>query len=101
MLRTVARLDGTPFPSTARLAGRWLSGRIPAWRREGPSPALETAFCAEVVATTYQAMELLPQDLGGRRPSWFDPGRFWSGDGLPLAAGARLGGEIPVEIPPL
>ena len=25
-LRTVARLDGTPFPSTARLAGRWLRG---------------------------------------------------------------------------
>ena len=27
VLRTVARLDGTPFPSTARLASRWLSGR--------------------------------------------------------------------------
>ena len=26
VLRTVARLDGTPFPSTARLAGRWLRG---------------------------------------------------------------------------
>jgi hypothetical protein len=29
-LRTVARLDGTPFPSTLRLAGRWLRGRAPA-----------------------------------------------------------------------
>src|ERR1700724_476691 len=29
-LRTIARLDGTPFPSTAQLASRWLSGRVPA-----------------------------------------------------------------------
>src|SRR3954470_7337533 len=28
VLGTVARLDGTPFPSTARLAGRWLGGRL-------------------------------------------------------------------------
>ena len=101
LLRTVARLDGTPFPSTARLAGRWVGGRLPTTRRNGPAPALETAFCAEVVATTYQAMGLLPDDFGGRRPSWFDPGSFWSGDRLPLTSGAWLGGEIEVEIPPL
>jgi hypothetical protein len=67
---------------------------------DGPTggPALETAFCAEVVATSYQGMGLLPGDRG---PSWYDPGRFWSGDGLPLTGGATLGGEIPVEIPPL
>ena len=29
LLRTIARLDGTPFPSTARLASRWLLGRLP------------------------------------------------------------------------
>jgi hypothetical protein len=28
--------------------------------------------------------------------SWFDPGRFWSGDALPLAPGYRLGDEIAV-----
>jgi len=28
-LRTVARLDGTPFPTTARLAARWFGGRLP------------------------------------------------------------------------
>jgi len=187
-LRTVARLDGTPFPSTARLAGRWLRGRVPTrargarddeqppsrgeasgnrwhaespWRdaagpadpgsadpaaedtgaagpaardarrsplrlprsrarllgaparpaRDGrvtgltdPTPeaggeagtALETAYCAEVVALTYQAMGLLP---AGRRPNWYDPGRFWSGDDLPLAPGYALGTEIAVEIP--
>jgi len=101
LLRTIARLDGTPFPSTARLAAGWVRGRLPGRRPEaGPTagPALETAFCAEVVATSYQEMGLLPGDRG---PSWYDPGRFWSGDGLPLAGGATLGGEIPVDIPPL
>ncbi|MDT0532060.1 hypothetical protein RM555_23980 [Micromonospora sp. DSM 115977] len=126
VLRTVARLDGTPFPSTAQLAWRWLRGRVPAVRlpalpgRGGdheatPAPdrtgvtapdragiavrdrALETAYCAEVVAVTYEAMGLLP---AGRRPNWYDPGRFWSGDDLGLAGGARLGAEIEVRIPP-
>ncbi|MBW0115556.1 hypothetical protein, partial [Pseudonocardia abyssalis] len=87
-LRAVARLDGTPFPSTARLTGRWLWGRTPQlpWRRtQDVEPAgLETAYCAEVVALTYEEMGLLPRD---RRPNWYDPGRFWSGDDLELTAG--------------
>ncbi len=33
------------------------------------------------------------------RPGWYDAGRFWSGDDLRLSAGARLGGEIAVQIP--
>jgi hypothetical protein len=128
LLRTIARLDGTPFPSTTRLAGRWLLGRLPTPRRlgrgpagapdgsagdpadgsadglaagpaggpEGPDRALETAYCAEVVAATYQSMGLLS---GQRQPQWYDPGRFWSGDELELLAGARLGGEIAVQVP--
>jgi hypothetical protein len=36
----------------------------------------------------------------GRHPaSWYDPGRFWSGDRLRLASGFRLGAEIPVAVP--
>ncbi len=100
LLRTVARLDGTPFPSTAGLAGRWLTGRLPRVGRVGGASrevALETAYCAEVVALTYQAMGLLPP---GRRAGFYDPGSFWSGDELPLETGARLGGEIPVDVPP-
>jgi hypothetical protein len=97
VLHTIARLDGTPFPSTARLASRWLLGRAPAIRHQAHDADLETAYCAEVLATTYQAMGLLP---GGRRPSWYDAGRFWSGDNLGLSAGFRLGGEIAVQIPP-
>ena len=97
VLRTIARLDGTPFPSTARLAGRWLQGRVPRIHPGRAAPDLETAYCAEVVAVTYEAMGLLPS--GRRRSHWYDAGRFWSGDDLALAGGARLGGEIAVEIP--
>ncbi|MEU1759126.1 hypothetical protein ACFYPF_21270 [Micromonospora sp. NPDC005223] len=127
VLRTVARLDGTPFPSTAQLAWRWARGRLPNPRllnlgairgrigdrdrdrdRTGhggetadggknSDNALETAYCAEVVAVTYEAMGLLP---AGRRPNWYDPGRFWSGDDLALSGGAHLGAEIEVEVRP-
>jgi hypothetical protein len=101
-LRTVARLDGTPFPSSAQLAWRWVRGRVPRVRipgRPGPDEepaALETAYCAEVVAVTYEDMGLLPRS---RHPHWYDPGRFWSGDDLKLCAGYRLGDEIAVDIP--
>src|SRR6202011_6048853 len=61
VLRTIARLDGTPFPSTTRLASRWLRGRVPAMRRGRGDSDLETAYCAEVMAVTYEAMGLLPR----------------------------------------
>jgi hypothetical protein len=97
LLRTVARLDGTPFPSTARLTGRWLRGRLPSWRARGThAEGLESAYCAEVVAVTYEDMGLLPRR---RRPNWYDPGSFWSGDGLELTEGFALGGEIAVTLP--
>jgi hypothetical protein len=96
VLRTVARLDGTPFPSTAALASRWAFGRVPRPGRTGGEAPLETAYCAEVLAITYQAMGLLP---ARHRPSWYDAGRFWSGDTLGLARGYRLGGEVAVRIP--
>jgi hypothetical protein len=100
LLRAIARLDGTPFPSVARLASGWLRGRVPPLRRgeqdAGLETALETAYCAEVIAVTYEAMGLLPS---GRRPDWYDAGRFWSGDDLRLCGEARLSGEIAVQIP--
>jgi len=91
VLREIARKDGTPFPAALTLAGRWLRGRL---RRPA---AVETTYCAEVVAGTYQAMGLLPAD---RPTNWYDPGRFWSGDNLHLAGGAVLGAEIRVTAPP-
>jgi hypothetical protein len=113
VLRTIARLDGTPFPSSAGMASRWLRGRVPSraglpsldrlpslaklrgLSRPDAEAVLETAYCAEVLAVTYQAMGLLD---GRHQTSWYDPGRFWSGDDLRLAGGHRLGGEIPVTI---
>ncbi len=96
LLRAIARLDGTPFPSSARLASGWLRGRLPPVRRADRDADLETAYCAQIVAVTYQAMGLLS---ARRPPNWYDAGRFWSGDDLRLSAGARLGGEIAVQIP--
>jgi hypothetical protein len=96
VLRTIAQLDGTPFPSTARLASRWLAGRGPARGHRGGGADLETAYCAQVLAATYQAMGLLP---GSRGPGRYDPGSFWSGDHLGLLGGFRLGGEIAVRLP--
>ncbi|HET6530760.1 MAG TPA: hypothetical protein VFH03_09125 [Actinoplanes sp.] len=100
-LRTVARLDGTPFPSSAQMAWRWVRGRVPQirppWRAAPEDQAdLETAYCAEVVAVTYEDMGLLP---GGRPASWYDPGRFWSGDNLDLCDDYHLGTEIAVDVP--
>ena len=60
VLRTIARLDGTPFPSAAGLASGWLRGRLPPvrpggrgrppWkpptaRKSSPSPTRPWAYC--------------------------------------------------------
>jgi hypothetical protein len=90
LLKVIARLDGTPFPSTAQLATRWALGRL----RQPAS--LEATYCAELLASTYTAMGLLGDD---RPANAYDPGRFWSGDDLELLRGARLGPEIAVEVP--
>ena len=88
LMEVIARFDGRPFPTTLGLVRQFITGRL---RRRSP---LETIYCAELVATTYQHMGLLP----ARRPaSWYDPGRFWSGDDLELVPPFSLGGEIPVS----
>ena len=89
VLRTVARLDGRPFPTTRALAAGWVAGRL---RRD---TSAETVYCAELVATTYTAMGLLPAD---RPRNSYDPGSFWSGDDLQLT-GATLGPEVAVDVP--
>jgi hypothetical protein len=88
LMEVIDRFDGRPFPTTLGLARQWLNGRF---RR---SSSLEAIYCAELVATTYQHMGLLPS----RRPaSWYDPGRFWSGDRIDLTPPFALGGEIMVR----
>src|ERR1700754_1343288 len=69
LLRVIARMDGTEFPTTARLAARWFRGRVPTindWfrgipvldrkvreqsrqRREDRKMSLATSYCAETV----------------------------------------------------
>jgi hypothetical protein len=89
LMEVIDRFDGRPFPTTPGLARQWLTGRV---RRRAAS--LETVYCAELVATTYQHMGLLP----GRRPaSWYDPGRFWSGDRIALVPPFALTGEVAVR----
>jgi hypothetical protein len=90
LMEVIADYDGRAFPTTLGLARRWASGRI----RRRKTASLETVYCAELVATTYQSMGLLPAD---RPPSWYDPGRFWSGDRIELTPPFRLGGEIAVR----
>lgn len=88
LMETIDRFNGRPFPTTFGLMRRWLKGRV---RR---SSSLETVYCAELVATTYEHMGL----LSATRPaSWYDPGRFWSGDHIALVAPYRLGAEIAVR----
>ena len=60
-----------------------------------PVAATPTNPASEVLAATYQAMGLLS---GRRRTSWYDAGRFWSGDDLRLSGGYRLSGEVAVTI---
>jgi hypothetical protein len=89
LMEVIARFDGRPFPTTPGLARQWFAGRF---RRSETS--LETIYCAELVATTFQHMGLLP----ARRPaSWYDPGRFWSGDRIAFVPPFALGGEVAVE----
>lgn len=69
------------------------------WRRRadsGPALRVEAAYCAEVVGMTLEAMGVL---LPAGDASWYDPGRFWSGDALPLAPGWGYGREVAVTVP--
>ena len=87
LMEIIDRFDGRAFPTIPGLIRQWAKGRL---RR---TTSLQTIYCAELVATTYQHMGL----LASRRPaSWYDPGRFWSGDGLELVPPFALAGEIAV-----
>ena len=88
LMETIARFDGRPFPTTPGLVRQWVVGRL---RR---SLSNEAIYCAELVAATYQHMGLLPR----RRPaSWYDPGKFWSGDRIELEPPFALTAEVAVR----
>jgi hypothetical protein len=88
LMEMIDRFDGRPFPTTFKLLKGWLTSkaRLPS--------SVETVFCAQLVATTYQHMGLLPST---QPASWYDPGRFWSGDHLGLVSPYELSAEIAVR----
>ena len=89
LIETIDKYNGRPFPTTPGLVRSWTTGRMR--RRE---VSRETIYCAELVATTMQHMGLLPD----KRPmSWYDPGKFWSGDEIVLVPPYALGAEIAVR----
>ena len=89
LIQVIDKYDGKPFPTTPGLMRSWVTGRVR--RRE---VSRETIYCAELVAVTLQHMGLLPD----KRPmSWYDPGKFWSGDEIVLAEPFSLGVEIAVR----
>jgi hypothetical protein len=87
LMEVIDRYDGKPFPTTLGLARQWLNGRVRS------NTSFDTTYCAELVATTYQHMGLLPKH---RPANWYDPGRFWSGDQLGLVPPFDLAGEVAV-----
>lgn len=115
LLQSIARLNGVSFPSAGRLTARWARGRWSSARGaqrdtrtqnpgapgetvpKGGGNRLEAAYCAEVVGATLESMGIL---LPAGDTSWYDPGRFWSGDALPLAPGWDYGREISVTVIP-
>ena len=89
LIQVIDKYDGKPFPTTPGLMRSWVTGRVR--RRE---VSRETIYCAELVAVTLQHMGLLPD----KRPmSWYDPGKFWSGDDIVLEEPFSLGEEIAVR----
>ena len=96
-LLSIGDLDGVGFPSYLRLGVRWLRGRDghlsgSEATRKGERP--QTAYCAEIVATTLERMGVLSTQAPA---NWYDPGRFWSGDSLPLRPGWTYSQEIEVD----
>ena len=81
------------------VGGGRLRDLLPRRGRVSPGPAMrmEAAYCAEVVGLTLEAMSVL-RPAGDA--SWYDPGRFWSGDDLPLTPGWDYGREIAVTVNP-
>ena len=90
-----------PAPDHQRLGARnpaWWTTKFasrPGAVGKNAKMSLSTAYCAETVAITYEEMGLLHTD---KDANWFDPGKFWSGDTLPLAPGYQLGNEIAITV---
>ena len=61
------KYDGTPFPPTAKEFAHWLEGQL------NIDTGLDSAFCAQMLANTYQKMGWLKSD---HPPNHYNPGSF-------------------------
>ena len=91
VLRTVARLDGRPFPTTRGLAAR-LDQRPAAAQHRGRDGLLRGARRGDLHGDGAARRRDRPLNA-------YDPGSFWSGDDLELLQGARAGPGDPVDVP--
>ena len=88
LIRVIDRMDGRPFPTTPGMA-RAVARRPAA----AATPRSRRSTAPSWSPYTYQQMGLLP----ARRPaSWYDPGRFWSGDRIALVEPFALAAEVAV-----
>lgn len=86
------------FPSTARLAWRWMRVRVLAgWRRGAAENELETAFCAEVLGVTYEAMGCCRPGAGR---SGMTPGASGAATGSPWPRALARRGDRGADSPP-
>ena len=87
-MEVIERFDGRAFPTMAGLARQWATaacarGRRRSRRSTAPSssrPPTSTWACC-------------PSE---RPASWYDPGKFWSGDRIELVPPFALGGEVAI-----
>jgi hypothetical protein len=88
VLRTIAAYDGTPFPTMVEMVEDWVAGRL-----HIPTTP-KRAFCAELVAETFQMAGLLGNDppANGYSPGDFgdEPAR------VRLRGGATLLDVVPI-----
>lgn len=80
---TMYEYDGTPFPPTKQEFLHWLEGQL------NIDSGLTNAFCAQMLANTYQKMGWLKKD---HPPNHYNPGSFAKTDQInkELQGGAKL-----------
>ena len=90
LMEVIERFDGRAFPTTLGLARQWATGR---YRRR--SSSLETVYCAELVAATYQHMGLLPER---GRPAGTTRAASGAATGSSSSRRSRSPGEVAVAV---
>ena len=88
-MEVIDRFDGRAFPSTLGLARQWAVGRVP--------PLLFAARPSTARSWSRRRTSTWACCPARRPASWYDPGKFWSGDRIELVPPFSLGGEIPVR----